>query len=173
MTPRKVAPACPKPCAACPWRRSNQGKRHPGGWYTKANLRRLWNKLRGGERMTCHPTDPDNPVPTGREPVPEDAVTHECCGALILQQREFMALQSRLAAPGADAKSAMKQYRKDQPRGLTREGVMVLLNRALFGSVEGSTMTRPDLSDPDVYYEVLAQQPPASSAVDASGEDLP
>lgn len=60
---RKVAEASTAgPCAQCPWRTSNQGKRHPDGWYTKANLRRLWAGLRRGERMTCHPTDPANPV---------------------------------------------------------------------------------------------------------------
>ena len=54
--------AAKSPCQACPWRVENHGKRHPDGWYTKANLRRLWSGIRRGEEMSCHPTDPSNPV---------------------------------------------------------------------------------------------------------------
>jgi hypothetical protein len=39
------------------------------GWYTKANLQRLWAGMRRGEDMTCHPTDPDKPGPSGGTPV--------------------------------------------------------------------------------------------------------
>jgi hypothetical protein len=88
-----IKPAAARPCAACPWRTANQGKRHPMGWYTKANLQRLWAGMRRGEDMTCHPTDPDNPVPPGSTPVRPGAVTIECAGSLILKQREVMRFQ--------------------------------------------------------------------------------
>lgn len=54
--------AAPHACSACPWRLANQGKRHPDGWYAKANLSRLWSRLRRGEAMSCHPSDPNNEV---------------------------------------------------------------------------------------------------------------
>lgn len=68
-----VKPATQHPCVHCPWRAANQGKPHPGGWYTKANLQRLWAGMRRGGDMTCHPTDPAIPVPEGIRPAPEGA----------------------------------------------------------------------------------------------------
>lgn len=152
---RKVAPACPRPCSACPWRRSNQGKRHPGSYYTKANLRRLWAGLRRGARMSCHPTDPRNPAPPGSPPVKGD-LTRECCGALILQQREMDAFQ-RVVKSGA--KDGLREYRRRRPRGLTREGLVAIAERALFGGtpLDPAKMGNPDLSNSDVYYEPLGE----------------
>lgn len=77
-------------CDQCPWRKSNQGKRTSGGWYTKANLRRLWSGIRSGDSpgMTCHPTDPDNPPNDDGRQASEGATTHECYGALLLVARE-------------------------------------------------------------------------------------
>lgn len=148
--PRKgpVEEAQLKPCAQCPWRTENHGKRHPGGWYTKANRQRLWARLRRGDSMTCHPTDPTNPVPEGMAPAPEHATTHECAGALILQQRELMYLQS---APD------LKSYRRSRPSGLTVEGIQELISRALFGGVPmigGRKMAEPDLNEP-VSHDAL------------------
>lgn len=108
-----------KPCKACPWRISNQGKRHPGGWYTKKNLARLWAGMRRGERMSCHPTDQTNPLPPGFDPVPEHIEVHECGGALILKQREFMRAQDVVIRTGA-----ITDYRRSTPRGITQEGMM-------------------------------------------------
>lgn len=141
------------PCADCPWRTSNQGKRHPGGWYTKANLQRLWSGLRRGERMTCHPTDPDNPVPEGWRKAPLGRATAECTGALILQQREMQRVSDILEAGGA-----LSDYRRAHPRGLTQFGVAKLVGELLFGGapVIGSLeMSKPDLNSPDVSYERL------------------
>jgi hypothetical protein len=119
-----VKPANLKPCRDCPWRVENQGKRHKDGWFTKANRDRLWAKLRRGDSMTCHMTDPDNPVPEGYKTVKDDATTHECAGALILQQREWMKMQELGEIPA---------YRKKWPRGLTKEGLLAILNRHLYG----------------------------------------
>lgn len=138
-----VVPAAETPCAQCPWRTENQGKRHPDGWYTKANRTRLWSKLRRGEAMTCHPTDPTNPIPEGARAVPDGTTTRECTGAIILQQREVMVVQ--------DMEVDMKRYRRERPRGMTREGFGEILARAVFGGVPvigGQKMTLPDLNQP-------------------------
>lgn len=87
--------AMTSPCSACPWRKSNQGKSHPHGWYSKANLRRLWAGLRTGEApgMTCHPTDKENPIPDGTKPVPDNVERHECAGAILLVIRELRLIE--------------------------------------------------------------------------------
>jgi hypothetical protein len=158
------------PCAACPWRASNQGKRHPDGWYTKANLRRLWAKLRAGENMTCHPTDRDNPVSpravaAGYRVAGEHAKTRECMGSVILQQREFTYLQDDCAVD-------LARYRREHPRGLTQAGVLAMVHRAMFGGAadsvrealghEGITeaMPAPNLNEPDVAYAPLGNWAP-------------
>jgi hypothetical protein len=154
----------PGPCRACPWRVSNQGTRHPDGWYTARNLARLWGGLRNGEDMSCHPTDPDNPVSeraaaAGYRPAPGDARKRECVGAAILKQREFMLLQE---VHDAD----LRAYRAARPRGLTRGGLLVLLERALFGGtpLSGPVMPLPNLDEPDVHYAPLGQwEPPPAN----------
>ena len=50
------------PCTGCPWRTANHGTPHPGGFYRRTNLRRLWARIRqGGGIQSCHPTDPGHP----------------------------------------------------------------------------------------------------------------
>lgn len=115
----KMAPATEAgPCAACPWRTENHGKRHPDGWYSNKNLRRLWAGLRTGERMTCHPTDPRNPVPDGHRAAPEGTTTRECYGAQVLIQRELQRVSDALTPDGAK----WSDYSRSHPRGLTRDG---------------------------------------------------
>jgi hypothetical protein len=153
-----VKPATKQPCKDCPWRTTNQGKRHKDGWFTKANRARLWSKLRRGESMTCHMTDPTNPVPEGYKTVPETATTHECAGALILQQREFMKFQNEC---GGD----LKDYRKRWPRGLTREGIMEIVNRHLYGGVPMmgyKPMSTPNLNEPVSHTEAVGEWEPKS-----------
>lgn len=150
-----VAPATDIPCLACPWRTANQGQPTPGGWYSRRNLDRLWSGLRRGARMSCHPTDArmadvvqDGYV--GFTPAPDGARTRECAGATTLVQREFTVLQERY---GAD----ITAYRKARPKGLTRHGILALLERAVFGGsvLDPSAMTRPDLNNPDVGHAAL------------------
>lgn len=108
------------PCAQCPWRKSNCGKKvttgeMPYGWYSEKNLRRLWSGLRTGEApgMTCHPTDSDNPTPNGRKPTSDGVEKHECAGALLLIQRELSLVEKDL-----------KGYLKARSRlGLTKTGI--------------------------------------------------
>jgi len=138
--------AAESPCVHCPWRTSNQGKRHPDGWYAKKNLRRLWAGLRRGESMSCHPTDPRNDVSeeakrAGSRSAPETAVTRECTGALILQQRELALLQDPYSTNVA-------RYRRARRGGLTRMGIARLVNRLIFGHVDSWPMTRPALDQP-------------------------
>lgn len=137
------------PCATCPWLTANHGKPHPHKWYSLANRRRLWKGTRDGEKMSCHPTDPDNEVPEGASPVPKEAKTRECAGLLILQQREAMRFQ--VACKEADAEKkhdGLKRYRKAHPGGLLRSGVRVIVERSMFsGTVLGGLkMAKPDLN---------------------------
>src|SRR5213075_927488 len=123
------APAT-SPCAQCPWRTANQGTRHPLGWYTKRNLRRLWVGLRGGERMTCHPTDPDNPPAPGTRGAPDGTATRECAGAQILVQRELQRLGELIEA---DVRDPWSVYLADNPRGLTKRGAALAAMNVQWG----------------------------------------
>lgn len=147
----RVQPASESgPCSACPWRTSNQGKRHPDGWYTKKNLRRLWAGLRRGERMTCHPTDPTNPLPEGSRAVPEGTTTRECTGGLIVIQREMQRLNDSYVAGGSYG-----DYHALHPRGLTRiGGARHALDFAIVLPGE-LRMATPDLNTPDVGHPDL------------------
>lgn len=112
-----------KPCAQCPWRLSNHGKRHFGGFYRKRNLIRLWNKLRnGGGMQSCHLTDPGHPdhVAAGCSP---NAKAQECPGSVILIVREL----KQLAAHGQNEtidKNAVEAYCAVRSGGLTPKGVV-------------------------------------------------
>ena len=87
-------------CEQCPWRRSNHGKRSPGGFYSQKNLRRLWSEIRsGGGFQTCHLTDPSHPdhVAAG---APQEAKPRECLGSLVLVAREIEVLEKTVGAGG-------------------------------------------------------------------------
>ena len=142
--PRRVESACPRPCAACPWRTENHGKPHKNGWYTARNRVRLWSKLRRGDSMTCHQTDPENPVPVGAKPAPKDATTRECAGGLILQQREIEKVQGF---------ETFRDYVRSSRVGLTLRGLSGLVERFLFGGVPvlgagAIKMTATNLNEP-------------------------
>lgn len=147
-----VEPALPRACSHCPWRIGNQGKRTTDGFYSKANLQRLWNGMKQGELMTCHPTDPRMNEFESAPRVSECATTHICTGATILVQREWMRFQAIAEAnPGRDP---YRIYRAlDGPR-MTREG---LFATAMQANVRESNILitaagRPDLGDLDVQY---------------------
>lgn len=118
----EIREAAKSPCVGCPWLIKNHGRRTADGWYTKANLLRLWGGIRTGEApgMTCHPTDPDNPVSEagsaqGLKSAPEGAVTRECAGSIIIQQRELDLYQR--------ADGDFSAYRKGRSRAMTREAL--------------------------------------------------
>lgn len=166
---QEMAPACPKPCAQCPWRLSNQGQRHPHGFYTKTNLRRLWTGLRDGERMTCHPTDPEMAEFEGYEGTAERHVTHECAGSLILVQREMMRAQAAMAEADAEGmRDGLKRYRKLSPRGLTRDGIQVHFWNAMVTMPGGLKVAKPNLGDETIGYEPLAPWSPDEPAAKAA-----
>lgn len=105
--------------------------------------------------MSCHPTDPrmadvvqDGYV--GFTPAPDGARTRECAGATTLVQREFTMRQEHY---GAD----ITAYRKARPKGLTRHGILAVLERAVLGGsvLDSSVMTRPDRNNPDVGHPAL------------------
>lgn len=160
-----VHPASPRPCVHCPWRTANQGKRHPGHWYSKANLRRLWSKLRRGDDMTCHPTDPLMEVPDGVAPAPETARTTVCTGSLVLKQREFMRYQHIMHEhPDWGAAQTHREYRRQHPRGLTLDGLRRVLEQSIFGGSvlsPGAKMTRPNLNLPGIGHPDLVPWDPS------------
>ena len=154
-----IVESAPEPCAHCPWRKANQGKPHPHGWYSKKNLRRLWAGLRSGNApgMTCHPTDPDNVVPDGATAAPEDIDTRECAGALILQAREMKRFEAECAAVDAAGEGdAIKQYRAKHPKGFTHGGLLSFVERVVFaGSPLGGPAIAVDLSLEDISHPDL------------------
>jgi hypothetical protein len=146
---RKVGGAMSRACAQCPWRKSNQGKSHPDGWYTKKNLQRLWAGMRTGEApgMTCHPTDPNNPTPKGWKDVPKEAETKECAGALLLVTRELKLLEKDVDG-----------YRKMKRKGLNKFGLhfWAMVRCHFAGTPVGGPPIPVIDEDPDIYYEPLA-----------------
>lgn len=152
---KKFAPAT-SPCGQCPWRTENQGTRHRDGWYTKKNLRRLWAGLRRGERMTCHPTDPDNP---GGRVLPDSVTTKECAGAQILVQRELHRLGELIEANVPDPWGV---YLTTNPRGLTKVGASLSAMNVQWGGVMPGTLAvgRVDLNDETISFVDLAPWEP-------------
>ena len=111
------------PCAACPWRTANHGKRHKHSFYTKRNLTRLWNQIRrGGRIQSCHPTDPghrDHEAKPGSTP-------QECAGSVILVTRELRhacglgGKQTELTVDNVE--DYLRKHSRDR-KGLTRSGM--------------------------------------------------
>ena len=115
------------PCQECPWRTANHGRRHPGGFFRKDNLRRLWNQIRkGGGMQTCHPTDPNHPDHRKYAGAKEGARTGECVGSVVLITRELRHA-ARLGGEETrlDAKGAERYLNESKERrGLTRKGLL-------------------------------------------------
>jgi len=120
------------PCAQCPWRKSNHGKPHKFGFYTKTNLRRLWGQIRrGGGEQSCHLTDPSHPdhVAVGAKP---NAKAQECPGSIIVVSREL----SKMATGGVITEDGLKRYQKERKKGLTKRGLAYwIVSRIQFGGV--------------------------------------
>lgn len=92
--------------------------------------------------MTCHPTDPDVKISdrgqaAGYRPAPEHARTKECVGAQILVQRECVHLQE-------DCDANLALYRQEHPGGLTRQGILAVINRVMFGGVADALTAAQD-----------------------------
>ncbi len=144
----RMREAAPHPCAGCPWLIRNQGVSHPDHWYDDVNLRRLWQGLRHGRIMSCHPTDTSVEVPAGTKPVDESAVLRECAGSLILKQREFA--RFRALAIDSEEPDPMGAYRRLHPGGLTFRALAKLVERCVYGQLGGVPMSAPDLNQADL-----------------------
>lgn len=120
----------PDPCKACPWRRANHGRCHPGGFHTKRNLTRLWNRTRRGQgQQTCHPTGDRSPAhraKAGAEP-------RECIGSAVLIMREIACAESLAWPPGKIGPANIEGYEpKAAPRaGLRRTGLLYHCTRLM------------------------------------------
>jgi len=170
------------PCEQCPWRVANHGKRHPGGFYRKDNLRRLWNQIRkGGRLQSCHPTDAghaDHRKYAGAKP---DAKPLECIGSVILILREMRYADTldgdttagELSPTDFDRYMAETRERK----GLTRDGLLYQgFSRALprpigdgapLPSVSEELLDCPAYGRPDeppLLTAVTARRKPAATA---------
>lgn len=147
-----------KPCENCPWRKTNHGRRHPGGFFTKANRQRLWNQIRGGGGIqSCHMTDPSHPDHVAHG-TPEHATAMECCGSVVLVVRELNRLKElsrptatqpdEITRAGCDAYLAETRDR----RGLKRDGLLYyMLARQADPPVGDGILPKPpdDLVDAD------------------------
>ena len=155
----EVRQAAQSPCRGCPWRLANQGQRHQHGFYCQANLARLWARLRRGERMTCHPTDPRMAEFEGYERAAGAKFTTECAGALILQQREVDTFQRLIKAGGT-----LADYRQRRPRGMARGGCLRIGSRRLVGVPGAVPMTAMNLDTPGIGHELLGEWTPPTTA---------
>ena len=164
----RKSPPMPSPCAQCPWRTANHGQRHPHGFYRKANLRRLWNQIRGGGGLqSCHMTDtghPDHVAAGAKGDRP-----HECAGSLVLVQRELRRYEA-LAAATDDLGEATRRYLDERRQaGLKKRGLLYwLVARRMdppFGEGFMATVPPDQLDDPAFGHGF----PPARRAADARG----
>jgi hypothetical protein len=163
VTIERLVDAAPRACAQCPWRLANQGTRHPHGFYSQTNLRRLWTGLRTGEApgMTCHPTDPRMAEFDGYEKTAAARETRECAGAIILVLRELMRFQA-ICLEDTD-NTALRVYRQQAPKGLKPAAIADLVWRFLGASAGLARAIRTDsvsLNDPDVGYPPLGEWDP-------------
>lgn len=146
-----------KPCAQCPWRISNHGKPHPGGFYTRRNIKRLWNQIRsGGRPQGCHLTDPSHPdhIAAGCAP---NAKAQECPGSVILIKRELLTLTNSVGlvkqddAHVVDDAKLVAYLRDTSKRRLTRHGMIYwLVKRAsAFAGTPFGDRPLPDCDEND------------------------
>jgi hypothetical protein len=144
-----------QPCIHCPWRVENHGKRTPWGFYTKTNLRRLWNQVRnGGHMQSCHPTDPSHPdhgaagAKPGFKPV-------ECAGSVVLIIRELQKMQAWAGEGNAIESEHVTQYlRENRKAGITRAGLMYWLVGRAGGFARGTPFGAPELPEVDMSVNV-------------------
>lgn len=139
-------PQLKKACEQCPWRLSNQGKRHFGSFYSKKNLTRLWGQIRrGGGVQSCHMTDPSHPDHI-RAGTKATAQPRECPGSVITVKRE---LNQMANAEGVVDNDGVLAYLKRRKKGLTKHGVIYwIVSRIQMGGVPfvgGPKM--PDVKD--------------------------
>jgi hypothetical protein len=110
--------------------------------------------------MSCHPTDPRMASFEGYEALADREVTNECTGALVIVQREFMVFQN-ICQADPKSKTSLQQYRKQRPNGMTRDGLIAIVERSIFGgsSLNPIAMSRPNLGDEEIGYSAIDRPP--------------
>jgi hypothetical protein len=152
-------PVLPNACAQCPWRLSNQGTPHPHGFYTKANIKRLWDGLRTGAApgMSCHPTDSRMADYEGYEQTAEREQMYRCTGSAVMVAREVARFQAftreveREQEAGAKLRrdEALRRYRAEAGRyGMSRDGLSALVWQWMTHSFEFPPVEA--INDPDL-----------------------
>jgi hypothetical protein len=151
--PEETIVKCSVPCAQCPWRTANQGKKSPWGFYTKANLKRLWSNIRrayDGEAQSCHPTDTSHPDHVAAGAKGEKPM--ECAGSVIVVMREFAKLVDETNTVTPD--SCNKYLAKTKGFGLTKKGIQYwLIARFQMGGVPflgGAKLPLVNVDDPEI-----------------------
>lgn len=143
-----------RPCVQCPWRLANQGKASPGAFYTKANLRRLWNEVRGGgAAQSCHLTDPRHPdhIAAGAKP---GAKAQECPGSVILVLRELRELAGADGVISGEP-ATVKAYHARRKYGLKKTGILywavqrIQMAKVKFFNADGP-LPEVDVHDPEI-----------------------
>lgn len=114
-------------CETCPWLTKNHGRKHHAGWYTKANLKRLWNGLRSGDcpGVVCHSTDPARVLYGGVTPVSPGTEKRQCAGALLVIFKHMNEI----------SKSKPWVYKANHPLPMKRSGIAHWVQRYLFGNL--------------------------------------
>ena len=128
-------------CGTCPWLRSNHGKKHSAGWYTKTNLRRLWGGMRQGENMICHATDP-NSITYGGDKLVQPGHERPCVGALVLVKHSFNRLEEL---------KSLKDYKTGVGQRMSKGGMVRWAERIMFA---GTAMGGPELLMPNMQQDV-------------------
>lgn len=154
----------PRACAQCPWRVTNQGTPHPHGFYTPANLRRLWTGLRTGKApgMSCHPTDPRMADFEGYEHQADLEHPSECAGAVALVYREILIFQEICKErERLGLKDGLKAYRRARPKGLSNGALADYVWRIMAGGslARAFASTSQAVNDPDIQYSPLGTWP--------------
>lgn len=144
---------CSVPCAQCPWRTANQGKRTTWGFYSKANLKRLWSGIRrahDGEAQSCHPTDTSHPDHVAAGAKGEKPL--ECAGSVIVVMRELLKLADK--DNHVTPESCDKYLAETKGSGLTKKGIQHwLIFRYQLGGVKfvgGAKLPLVNVDDPEV-----------------------
>jgi hypothetical protein len=115
--------------------------------------------------MSCHPTDPTNPIPEGSRAVPDGTTTRLCAGAEVLVQREAQRANDVMKAhidSGASG-DAFTPYRKTHPKGLTKQGAFTVMMEIAYTGMPGTVArTAVDLNAADVSHPDLVPWEPRS-----------
>lgn len=140
------------PCASCSWRKSNQGKPHKFGWFTRKNLTRLWNQIRGGgEAQSCHLTDTsvEQHVACGAK----GDKPKECAGSVVIVLRELLVIKEMARGEPIEPEH-VDEYLRTRKKGLKKTGLLYWLVSRISAAgipyIGGAPLPEVDADDPEV-----------------------